>query len=524
MKQLPAKLSIYLTVIFGSLFFIEISEAGNLDYQAHYYAGRIGDNKSSTRNAVCPNNKVLVGVRVEDRRNVGSAEAYGIIMRYRYLCAIISVNASGNIVVTPDGTWRTAYNNYDQGDGTEHTAQCPANTVAHRMAGDVMYSNTYNAYWASSVRLACRPLTFNAQEQVVVDMNTTAQVRQAGDDENNNGSAFHGWFCGPGPSGVSEDQRVVAGVIQQLGGEGFDGLDVRCKLIAASDYGDAPASYGVASHVINGGTQLGVISDHDTGSWADGVDDSGNATDDDSTNNHETSVDDEDSVSTFPELFEISTKTYSLDVNVTQTTGNDALLVGWIDFNLDGDFDTNEAASTTISNGTFETSATLTWNNVNNLTTGGSGQSYLRLRISTDSALSTSTPTSASSLNNGEVEDHAITIQQAVADIEVTKSDNDSNYTPGQSSLYQITVTNNGPAGVEGVLIEDMLPDGATLSGPWNCTVMTAGSGGGDVITSCPASGGGLGNSAITVNADIALNGVIQINIPVVYSETTDDY
>ncbi|WP_251358982.1 GEVED domain-containing protein [Kangiella sp. TOML190] len=105
----------------------------------------------------------------------------------------------------------------------------------------------------------------------------------------------------------------------------------------------------------------------------------------------------------------------------------------------------------------------------------------------------------------------------AQSDIEVSKSDSLTTYTPGGSGSYTLVVTNNGPHAALGVSIADSLPAGVTLSGAWSCSA-TAGS-------SCSASSGGsAGDSSLSLTADIINAGIITITVPVSYSSTADDY
>lgn len=104
------------------------------------------------------------------------------------------MNAAGQITVTPDASY-TTFPAYDEGTGVLSTATCPANTVVARMGGDTFLG--MGVPWASTVALDCRPLTFSPTGEIRVNnaaATTTTVV--AGVDENNNGNAFAGPFCG----------------------------------------------------------------------------------------------------------------------------------------------------------------------------------------------------------------------------------------------------------------------------------------------------------------------------------------
>lgn len=113
-------------------------------------------------------------------------------------------------------------------------------------------------------------------------------------------------------------------------------------------------------------------------------------------------------------------------------------------------------------------------------------------------------------------------IVMPIADISVSKSDTSTIYTPGQTLTYNIVVTNDGPSSISGVSVSDVLPSGLTLSAAWTCTVTNPGSGA--IATSCPASGGAIGDASVSLSANLANNGVVTISVPVTYSTDSSDY
>jgi hypothetical protein len=106
--------------------------------------------------------------------------------------------------------------------------------------------------------------------------------------------------------------------------------------------------------------------------------------------------------------------TYILAASVTNNTGGNANLYGWVDWNNDGDFlDAGESASVVVSNGS--TSATLTWTGISdNLPPGV--KYYVRLRLTTDVL---SSPLGNAS--DGEVEDYYLNVVRITPDFTVTK-------------------------------------------------------------------------------------------------------
>ena len=185
--------------------------------------------------------------------------------------------------------------------------------------------------------------------------------------------------------------------------------DYQLTITSLADFGDAPdttagtgvgdyqtlSANGGPSHTIVSGLTLGALVDDESEGQQ-----SANADGDDSNG------DDEDAFSNFTGLTTALT-TYSLtNIPVTNTTGSTANLVGWIDFDRDGAFDADEAATTTVADN--DTLATLAWSTIPGDIAGG--LTYARFRLSTD-AIDGNSSTGAAS--NGEVEDYPITITDA---------------------------------------------------------------------------------------------------------------
>ncbi len=159
------------------------------------------------------------------------------------------------------------------------------------------------------------------------------------------------------------------------------------------DYGDAPASYGVACATPSGTLRIGAVTPDTEASpgfqGAGATGDSTNGTNDENFLNPLTPID-------------LANTQYIWTVPVVNTTGGTATLAGWIDFNGNGVFDTGERVTATVANGA--TSATLTWN----IPTSAAplATTYVRLRLSTDANVG---PTGDYPTNGiGEVEDYAV--------------------------------------------------------------------------------------------------------------------
>ena len=168
-----------------------------------------------------------------------------------------------------------------------------------------------------------------------------------------------------------------------------------CKASSA-DYGDSPASYGVASHEIRG-NQSSYL-----GSQApDAENDLVAAGFDLGTGDDSNATDDEDAVSTLPALTTIASS-YSISAVCTGSGNGSA----WIDFNRNGSYDNGERALASCNAG----SMVFTWDAANGnapVFTNGAGESYGRIRMAS-SAAEISSPVGLAS--DGEVEGFAISI------------------------------------------------------------------------------------------------------------------
>jgi len=114
-------------------------------------------------------------------------------------------------------------------------------------------------------------------------------------------------------------------------------------------------------------------------------------------------IDDEDAI-ILPNILDEGS-TYNLTADVTNTTGADAYLNAWIDYNLDGDFD--DAGEQIISEQTVANNATTAPVSFTVPTNNVIGITSVRFRIC-DGSGDCNTPTGPAS--NGEVEDYAVTL------------------------------------------------------------------------------------------------------------------
>ena len=187
------------------------------------------------------------------------------------------------------------------------------------------------------------------------------------------------------------------------------------------DYGDAPdtglgtgtGNYRTlsedrgASHASGTDLYLGAAVDIDTNGFGDGVDDSGQAQDDDIEGS-----DDEDGV-TFGTLPTVTSVGYSASATVTNPSALNATLLGWIDFDHSGTFDIDEVATR---GGTLSGTQALTWDAT---TDTRAGFTYARFRLTTD--VPPDDPTtpederSIGAAKDGEVEDYRLEVRGVIS-------------------------------------------------------------------------------------------------------------
>jgi hypothetical protein len=173
------------------------------------------------------------------------------------------------------------------------------------------------------------------------------------------------------------------------------------------DFGDAPDTYNKAYHLFDKDQRLKIGNALDFEiSGSENI----NADADD---NYDTgSSNDEDGVAFFPELT-VANASYSVDVAVTNTTGADATLYAFLDFDINGKFNDPGERSLPVTVADGETMVTVTWIG---LSGGTVGQSYIRFRLASDSAEASNIGGFAS---NGEVEDYPINIEVSLLPVEL---------------------------------------------------------------------------------------------------------
>ena len=287
-----------------------------------------------------------------------------------------------------DGTWVRADSPVPDGTGT---------ILPHSNAGDLISED--NTPIVESV-LAVFRMTAEPNQPY------TVPLRDDGSHEEQTIAAFDAAGNLISPTPVTTDSSVATSNYSLLvdvpaSGEFFiyvwkvdiDQSSSTVYPICAMDFGDAPNSYGDASHVITSSVFLGVLIDNDaasqnTGLLADGDDTDGSNDDDGVTfellNGNRT-------------LWLDSMNLYAVDTSV------DGFLNAWIDWNQDGDWDdvgeqiaTNEPMVTGNNLLSVSVSPTLAL-----------GTTFARFRFT---SASVNTPSPLGLMHDGEVEDYAITL------------------------------------------------------------------------------------------------------------------
>ena len=258
----------------------------------------------------------------------------------------------------------------------------------------------------------------------------------------------------------------------------------------SDEFGDAPDTYKTltasmgAGHTIIEGVYMGTMPSGDQDGFVDGFDDSlGNAADDTS----------DDGVLTFPNLDADNDTSYSITVNATSINGKGARIMGWIDFDRDGQFQTDEASNlATLATNTYETDVTLTWPVI-----GGAGPdiamgtSFARIRLVNDDEIITSGDF-AGILLSGEVEDYQFQIT-GIADISPPVVQIDALSTAVSSNVAAYPVTGVCTAGDNNISV--------SVAGATPASQSVVCSGGGTWLANFDVSGLADGLGVIIVNA-----------------------
>ncbi len=154
----------------------------------------------------------------------------------------------------------------------------------------------------------------------------------------------------------------------------------------------------------------------------------------------------------------------TVQVPVTNTTGQAATLVGYLDWNLNGTFDAGEASNAVAVPAGHDQPVP----QLEHQPSPTSGLSFVRLRVSLGGAAGL-----IGTVYGGEVEDHPVNIGNPAVvpgDQEVDATSNGP-VQPGQDITYTINVTNPGPVPAPASFSDDLadvLDDADLIAGPTN--------------------------------------------------------
>ncbi|BAY61052.1 hypothetical protein NIES22_11130 [Calothrix brevissima NIES-22] len=213
------------------------------------------------------------------------------------------------------------------------------------------------------------------------------------------------------------------------------------------DWGDAPDTYGTnktnssgegigASQVLSTTIKLGnAVTDQDPQPFTYGTTVANGQPNAAANGDDINATDDEDGVTSFPNL-SVSDANYTVPVRVQNTSGANAYLGGWIDFNRDGKFSASEGVVQTIATGT-NGNFNLTWSGLTGLV---AGDTYARFRINSDPVATTNF---IGGMRNGEVEDYLLTISGPSSTYDY--GDAPDTATGTGTGNYNTTNTDSGP-------------------------------------------------------------------------------
>ncbi len=211
----------------------------------------------------------------------------------------------------------------------------------------------------------------------------------------------------------------------------------------ALDSGDAPASYGLATHVVVADApHLGLLPGSDNTAANSALADADGA--------------EEDGVFGHPELVQ-NGKAYDTNVFVYNPSATAANLVAWVDFDGNGVFDADEASFSTVPAGASNQKIKMVWPDLTGLSTEYAGGTFLRVRISND-PISANDATGA--LSNGEVEDYAFNILEDVDGDEIADINDEDNDNDGIPDIVEQVGLDTDGDGLEDYLDTDSDNDG----------------------------------------------------------------
>jgi len=205
-------------------------------------------------------------------------------------------------------------------------------------------------------------------------------------------------------------------------------------LVIAADTGDAPESYGVASHeIVVPGPYLG----------DEPADDNSPLSSESALADDQDGLDDEGGVFAFPVLVQ-NGKAYDTNVFASNPLDTPVTLAAWVDFDGSGSFDSDEFAIAFVPAGAENDKYKMEWPSLEGVTTDFFGTTYARFRISTEVFSATDAATAAP---DGEVEDYTVEVQQDSDGDELPNAvdpDNDNDGIPDNLEGTTVDTDNDG--------------------------------------------------------------------------------
>lgn len=249
--------------------------------------------------------------------------------------------------------------------------------------------------------------------------------------------------CTSSPSEYNFDKTTSTGPLCGIQAFDFGDLDDRYNLAGK-------ASHEIKFAQIDNPLKLGnTAADSDEEPQITANDDSNTADGDDS----DDAGDDEDAL-TVPLPSKIAGQPYTLSVPLTNNTGANAYLYGFIDWNADGKFDLSEAVMATVSPSASVQTIQLTWTDPGFVATVCEGdmdyqRSFVRLRLTTDilsdNPATTEDDRSHLIANDGEVEDYYLDWQPPFENFDygnLPSTGATVNWPSASASLLSLDLTN----------------------------------------------------------------------------------
>lgn len=203
----------------------------------------------------------------------------------------------------------------------------------------------------------------------------------------------------------------------------------------------------------------------------------------------------------------LNATSYKLTETLFNNTGKLAHLYGWIDFNKNGIFETNEGSSVVIPTSSNPRNVDLIFNVPADVVLSA-GETFVRVRLTTDllentGALNDEDTRSFGPASDGEVEDYLLIIEDTKVVATMTSAPENADLNDVIS--YTVEITNPGTLPVNNVLFTDPLPIGTSYLGNLNVNTEIIGT---DPMTGLTILSINSGDT-VTISWDVIVNEVI---------------